>query len=255
MMKKYLFWLFFVQVFCLSAQTPPTTTPQEGMIRYLVTHNWTKKMAAVDYISKQQREKLSYMFSNRSEWKSYCDMYFSPTKSKYFDSEERAQKDDEGYSWKREMFFIQRDFEKNRTFEGFEMLGKKYVLEDDLQPQAWKIQSDLKEVAGHICMKALWEDTIKHQKVVAWFAQDIPLSMGPEKFCGLPGLILEVDVNDGGMTISAETIMAQKLTKEFDIPQKLKGKKITNADFEKMLKAHIEEKRKAEEPPFWGIRY
>lgn len=254
-MKKIFLLFLCIQSFFSTAQTPPLTIPKEGMIRYLVTHNWTKKMAVVDYISKQQRERLSYMFSNRSEWKVYCDMYFTQTQSKYFDSEESAEKSDEGYSWKREVFFIQRDFDKNKTFEVFEMLGKKYILDDDLQPQAWKIQSDLKEVAGHICLKAILDDTIKKQKVIAWFAQDIPLSTGPERFGGLPGLILEVDVNDGGMIITAESIISQKITTEFELPKKLKGKKIVSADYETMMKNYIEERRKAEEPPFWGIRY
>ena len=34
----------------------------EGEIRYLVTHNWTKKMASLDYISKQRRERVAYMW-------------------------------------------------------------------------------------------------------------------------------------------------------------------------------------------------
>ena len=119
----------------------------------------------------------------------------------------------------------------------------------------WKIQNDLKEVAGHICMKAFIEDTLKKQQIVAWFAQDIPLNAGPEHFHSLPGMILEIDINDGAMIISANRIDVKKLTTELNPPKKLKGKKIKQADYTAMIKKHIVEKTKEEQPWFWGIRY
>lgn len=244
---------------CLISSSASTQTPAppvtEGTIRYLITHDWTKKMAAVDYISKQRRERIAYMWGNRAEWKTYATLYFSPAESKYEDSEEKAEADDMGYSWRKEAYTIQRNFEKNTLHDIIQMLGKVYVIEDTLIAQNWKIQNDLKEVAGHICMKAYWEDTLKAQKITAWFAQDIPSSAGPERFCGLPGLILEIDVNNGGMIVSADRIEPKKLTKELDPPKKVKGKKIKEAAYAEILKNHRDEKRKAEEPPFWGVRY
>jgi GLPGLI family protein len=104
-------------------------------------------------------------------------------------------------------------------------------------------------------MKAFLQDTVRKQKIVAWFAQDIPHSGGPEGFYGLPGMILEIDINNGAMILSADLIEMKKLTTELDPPAKLKGKKIKQADFDKMVKAHIKEKIEAEEPWFWGIPY
>ncbi|MCB0574279.1 MAG: GLPGLI family protein, partial [Saprospiraceae bacterium] len=134
-------------------------------------------------------------------------------------------------------------------------LGKTYVIEDTLIAPEWKILNDIKEVAGHVCMKAFLEDTLKQQKITAWFALDMPLSAGPERLCGLPGLILEVDVNDGAMLISADKIDLRKLDKELNMPKKLKGKRIKEAEYYALLKKHIEDRRKAEEPAFWGMRY
>ncbi|HOY04602.1 MAG TPA: GLPGLI family protein [Saprospiraceae bacterium] len=227
----------------------------EGVIRYLVIHNWSKKMAAVDYISKQQRERISYMWGNRSEWKMYTTMYITPTETKYEDSEERAEPDDDGYSWRQEVYIIKHNYAANTMQDVIQMLGKTYIIEDTLNPPDWKILNDLKEVAGHICMKASWKDTIKEQEIVAWFAMDIPVSAGPERFYGLPGLILEVDVNNGGMVVTADKIDLKKIGPELDLPKKLKGKKITEADYITLLKKHMKEKRAAEEPAFWGIRY
>jgi GLPGLI family protein len=248
-MKFVLIFLISFFTICSNAQT------DEGVIRYLITHNWTKKMAAVDYISKQQKERQAYMWGNRSEWKSYCNMYFNASETKYEESEERAEPDDEGYSWKRDMYFVKRNFANRTILEGLEMSGKKYIIEDTLKYQDWKILNDMKEVAGHICMNASWEDTLKKQKIVAWFALDIPMQGGPERLCGLPGMILEATYNDGAMTVSADKIDLKKLTTELAPPKKLKGKKVTDAGYLAVLKEYIEEKRKEEQPYFWGIRY
>lgn len=228
----------------------------EGEIRYLLTHNWTKKMAALDFISKQQRERMAYMWGNRSEWKSYTTLYFSPAASKYEESEEKAEPDDSGYSWRKEAFFLKRDFEQNTLYDVMTLLGKTYIIEDSLRTPNWKILNDLKEVAGHVCMNATWEDTLKQQRIVVWFALDLPVPAGPERLCGLPGLILEADYNDGAMTLVADRITPKKLTTELDPPKKkIKGKKITEAEYSDLLQKHIAEKREAEEPWFWGVRY
>lgn len=252
-MKKLLFALLLA----LSTHTvqAQADTSLQGTIRYLITHDWTKKMVAVDYISQQRKERIAYMWGNRSEWKQYATLHFTPTESRYEDSEESAEAEDMGYSWRKEAYSIHRDFEKNTIRDLITMLGKTYLVEDTLIPQQWKIQNDLKDVAGHVCMNATWEDTLKKQKIVAWFAQDIPLTAGPERFCGLPGLILEVDVNNGGMIVSADRITMHRITKELEHPKKGKPKKVKEADYTDLLKRHMAEKRKAEEPSFWGIRY
>lgn len=227
----------------------------EGTVRYLIVHNWSKKMAAVDYISKQRRERISYMWGNRSEWKQFANLYFDPTRTKYEDSEERAEADDAGYSWRKEAYTIQRDFATNTMHDVIQLLGKVYFIDDTLAAPNWKIMNDMKEVAGHVCMNAYQEDTLKNQKITVWFALDIPVPAGPERLGGLPGLILEADVNDGGMLITADKIELKKLTTELDPPKKVKGKKTNEAGYNDMLRKHMLEKRKAEEPPFWGIRY
>lgn len=250
-MKKIALIAIVIFPLCFAAQAQ-----NEGMVQYLVTHNWSKKMATLTFISQQQKDRQQYMWGNRSEWKLYMNMYFNATESKYEDSEEKAEPEEEGgYAWRKETFFIKRNYQKMATTEAYQILGKTYIVEDSLYGFDWKIQNDLKEVAGHICMKAFVEDTLKKHKIVAWFAQDIPLSAGPERYFGLPGLILELDYNDGAMVITANRIDLKKLTTELDLPKKLKGKKIKDADYTAIIDKHIKDKTKAEEAWFWGIRY
>ncbi len=240
----------------LFAQEMTNPTPiTEGTVRYLVTHNWTKKLAALSYMSKQRKERAAYMWGSRSEWHEYTLLHFDSTQSKYVESEERAEPDDEGYSWRKDAFFTQRNFAQNTFCDMLTLQGKTYLVQDSMQCQDWKILNDLKEVAGHLCMNASWEDTLKQQKIVAWFALDIPLSGGPERLCGLPGLILEADVNNGAMIVSANRIEAKKLSTELALPKKIKGKKATEAEYRVALKKVIDEHIKEEQPYFWDMRY
>lgn len=249
-MKKI---LFLILLFCPALVF---SQPMEGRIRYLVTRHWTKMMSHLDYMSKQSRERASYMWGNRSEWKTYSNLFFNETQTKYESSEEKAEPEEEGgYAWRKEMFFLKRDFDKNVQFDGRTIMSKGYLIEDTLLIPKWRILNDLKEVAGHVCMKATLTDTVRKQTIVAWFAQDMPHKGGPESFFGLPGMILEIDVNDGAMILTADLIEMKKLSNELDPPAKLKGKKIKQADYEKLIKEQMKMRIAEEQPWYWNLPY
>lgn len=242
--------------FC-SAYSPQLMAqqPMEGTIRYLKTQNWAKMMASVDYISKQERDRDMYMWGTRSEWKSYTLLHFNNNSSKYENSEEEAEPGNDNWSNRKETFFMTRNFSDNTLFDGITLLGKTYLIHDSIQPQGWKILNDMKEVAGHICMNASKSDTLRKQNIEVWFALDMPVSTGPDRFTGLPGIILEVDINKGALVLTADKIELKPLTTELMVPQKIKGKKIHLADYTNIIAKHIKDRREAEEPWFWGISY
>ena len=194
------------------------------------------------------------MYGGRYEWKELTLLYFNEKGSRYIDSDETTEENSR-YAERKTAFIINRNFEKNTQTDIIEMIGKTYIVEDSIQIPNWKILNDIKDVAGHICMKASVEDTIKRQKIIAWFAQDMPLNAGPERYCGLPGVILELDVNDGAVVITADKIETKKLTQELDLPKKMKGKKLKEAEYLTMVRDFINEKIKEERNPFWIIRY
>jgi len=227
----------------------------EGTIRYLRTQNWAKMMASVDYISKSQRDRMMYMWGTRSEWKTYTTLYFNANESKYEDSEEEAEPGSEGWSNRKETFFMKRNFAENTLYDGITFLGKTYLVHDTIVLPSWKILNDMKEVAGHICMNASLTDTLRKQNTIVWFALDLPNNAGPERFFGLPGIILEVDINDGALVMTADKLDLKPLTTELNVPEKIKGKKINSAEYADLIEKQIKERKEAEEPWFWGIRY
>lgn len=64
-----------------------------------------------------------------------------------------------------------------------------YIYEDSLSIPTWTIGTEQKTVAGYTCQQATTE--FGGRTWTVWFAPELPISDGPWKLCGLPGLILE----------------------------------------------------------------
>ena len=64
-----------------------------------------------------------------------------------------------------------------------------YCYVDSLHTQTWTIGDSTREVLGYTCQQATAD--FRGRRWTAWFATDIPVSDGPWKLGGLPGLILE----------------------------------------------------------------
>lgn len=252
--------LFVVLVFLalcggIAAQEDPAQRGA-GRVRYLATHNMARKMAALDYISPQRRERVQYIYGNKGDWQLYTELVFNASSSLYFDSEEKTAEDMTGYAWKKEAYFIRHDYQNGLQTNLIHLLGKNYLVTDSLRCPEWKVMNDIKEVAGYLCMSASCFDTLKQHRITAWFALDIPSSAGPDRLCGLPGLILEVDVNNGALTLQADKVTFGPVTEQQTaLPVKPKGKDLNEAQYRGLIYAFIQQKRKEEDPWFWGIRY
>ncbi|ETK12576.1 hypothetical protein T235_08495 [Tannerella sp. oral taxon BU063 isolate Cell 8/11] len=64
-----------------------------------------------------------------------------------------------------------------------------YRYADSLHAQTWIMGDSTRQVLGYTCQQATADFRGRHW--TAWFATDIPISDGPWKLGGLPGLILE----------------------------------------------------------------
>ncbi len=69
------------------------------------------------------------------------------------------------------------------------------LVSDTLGDVQWTLEPERKRLAIYECRRAT--GTFRGRQYEAWYAVDIPVSSGPYKFAGLPGLILEVRTLDG----------------------------------------------------------
>ena len=102
--------------------------------------------------------------------------------------------------------------EKNYVRQS-ELLGKQFLIKDELTPPEWKLEKETKNIGQYTCFKATLTEEIEERSfssvngegeeevnmvervTTAWYTLDIPVNHGPDDFWGLPGLILEI--NDG----------------------------------------------------------
>ena len=72
---------------------------------------------------------------------------------------------------------------------------RRTFVKDSLMEFTWNTNhSETQEILGFSARKATTEGMEPNTEVVAWYAEDIPMSHGPENYWGLPGLILKIDV-------------------------------------------------------------
>lgn len=126
-----------------------------------------------------------------------------------------------------------KNYATGRITEQRELGPKKYLIEDTLQKQDWKLETETRTIKGYTCKKA----TTKGRDggdIIAWYAEDIQASSGPESFGNLPGLILELNINNAEIVFTTLDIV----TKDFDkkiVKAPSDGKKISRAAFRKMM--------------------
>ena len=152
------------------------------------------------------------------------------------------------------------NFTTGKRIDQRELSSKNYIVEDSIQKLNWKLTSETKTVLGHTVQKAIAErygmraamtmenGEMKRQMlpdttvINAWVAMDIPVPAGPEFQGQLPGLILELEMNNGRVMYKALEISAKVNTSSIKEPKG--GKHITAAEFNKERDKTFEEMRR-----------
>lgn len=120
------------------------------------------------------------------------------------------------------------NFEKNQKLEQIEYMTRFFLVQSEIETVAWKLGSEKKKVLEYICMGATL--SVDDQEIVAWFAPEIPVPLGPSVFGGLPGLILAVERN--GETAYLATSVKLSPPAETSMVKPNKGTMVTQEEFE-----------------------
>jgi GLPGLI family protein len=144
---------------------------------------------------------------------------------------------------------------KNSTYQNFKtgsrfsikvIWGESLNVTDTLYNRTWKITESKRNICGYNCRKAIWVFN-DSTKIYAWYCDEIVAAVGPETFFGLPGAILGLASEDGGVIYFAKSVEAVKPDVTALLPPKSKEKNFTSAE----LKAKLEKDYGKEK---WGKR-
>lgn len=94
-------------------------------------------------------------------------------------------------------YIIEKDPGLRYTYFIHEHLKKEHIAYEEplMSSDLWDILPDTSTVTGLLSYKATCTFGGRHW--TAWFSPEIPVSDGPYKFAGLPGLIVKLDSEDG----------------------------------------------------------
>ena len=124
---------------------------------------------------------------------------------------------------------------------------KDYTIKDKLTEYKWQLSRETKKIIGFDVKKAtaIIDSTTT---VTAWYAPSIAIKDGPAMYNGLPGLILELDINNTkrkgveSHTIRSIEVKEVPNLKPFDQPKEKNV--ISEKEFETMSKKQMERFKK-----------
>ncbi|MFC1620452.1 GLPGLI family protein [Candidatus Neomarinimicrobiota bacterium] len=144
------------------------------------------------------------------------------------------------------------DFRDNEKIEQVEFMTRDFLIFEKLERKAWRLTNKSTRILNYMCLGADLE--MGDQSITAWFTSEIPISTGPDKFYGLPGLILAVEV-DGETAFLATSI---DLTPPAGgvLVKPDEGRKVTRKKLQRIMEEKIKEYKKitGDDPELERIR-
>ena len=146
------------------------------------------------------------------------------------------------FSWNRSLYSLGRkgtptarmndnalytDLDAKKTISKQNYINDDYIIEDSVRPVKWKIENEIRKIAGFECRKAVgrFHDSIY---VVAFYCPEIIPQGGPEFFSGLPGMILGLAIPRFNTTWFATRIELASIDESQIAPPTVKKSKTYN---------------------------
>ncbi len=128
------------------------------------------------------------------------------------------------------------DLNKKELLEQVEFMTRSFLIEKGYESKAWKLTARKKKVLDYVCMGAELE--VGNETLTAWFSPQIPVSIGPGNYHGLPGIILGLEKNDEVFLLATKVDLENPPE---DLTSRVtKGRRLSQADFDQI----VEEKTK-----------
>lgn len=135
---------------------------------FLNTYTYSNKKSMYKLIDSMIEKKDSTLNDN-----GYYDTYFFETASK------------------NEIF---KDLSNNLFLKEYAVYNTNFSIKDKLSNFQWNLKDEEITIKGYKCKKAITNN--EKFTIIAWYCEDIPINDGPDRFYGLPGFILKVELGE-----------------------------------------------------------
>ena len=202
-------------------------------------------MSQITYgkITFERKTNLYKKFKNNSDVKEWLkeedknkvdvfELYFNDSISVFKPQESELV---ERMSWSTTKNVVYQNKKNMKRLTEKKIWGEAFLVADTIRSFNWKITESKRSICGYQCRKAIWQanDTTR---IYAWFCSEIDASIGPESFVGLPGAILGLATEDGGVIYFAKSIDVLRPDLAILLPKKSKQKIYQSTE----LKAQLE---------------
>lgn len=195
--------------------------------KYIATYNLSFQKDSTDVKTKKNEKFFLLIGQKYSLFESFNKRYNDSLKNaiakKYTDFSLAVSKAITSSKMSRFNFKILKSKDKTLVFDSY--FSNKFIYEDK-DPLNWKITNKRKAISGYNCVLAT--TNFGGRKYHAWFTPEIPISTGPYKFKGLPGLIVKIEDDKKQYVFQLESFQKKKEKFIFDTKA---GIKVTKKKF------------------------
>lgn len=136
-------------------------------------------------------------------------LYFNESSSVFIPDPDGDQK--EGMmKWLVQQHSMLQDLNSHANITLLDFFGQVLVVADTMRHREWKYTGKLRTIADYQCTQAML-NIDDSTRLYAWFTTEIIPQIGPENFLGLPGAILGIASEDGGITYFATKVVETKV--------------------------------------------
>jgi len=130
------------------------------------------------------------------------------------------------------------DLKAGLQIEQKEFMSRMFLIQSERATGNWKLTGKQKVILDYPCQEAITRD--EEREVVAWFTPSIAVPAGPGRYGNLPGLVLEVDIDEGAHILVAKSIELKELEKGL-LKKPTKGKEVTEEEYQAIVEEKLKE--------------
>lgn len=257
-MKKFFF-------FCLSLAFSTPALWAQAQISGSVTYQSMSK-APFEFnnsrMDPEQRKMIEARIAKAMQ-KQY-ELSFNRNEALYREIEELEKEEERGMRFMSMMTgsggLVYKNLSEALYLNQTEFFGKKFLITDSLEQLPWQFSKETKSIGKYLCQKAtaqrvvtiskmeqneqgeressLHEDTVT---ITAWYTMQVPVAHGPDRYSGLPGLIMEL--NDGVTTFLASKV-SLKTQEALEIDRPSGGEVVSREEYKELTIKKMEEMRR-----------